>query len=58
MEDYKQLHATPDWLRGFKRAYNTAVKQGKDTFLYEGNEFYVGYAQYLIIYLEGKFNNL
>jgi len=37
-----------------KNLYNTAVKEGKETFSYKGHEFVVGYAKYLIQYLESK----
>ncbi len=39
----------------FKIEYNKALEEGKgfkDTFMYEGDEIVVGYAKYLIEYLE------
>jgi len=36
----------------FKIDYNKAIEEGKETFTYEDEEFVVGYAKYLIEYLE------
>lgn len=51
------INWTPDTLARFKRAYAKALKDDVPTFTFEGNEFVVGYAKYLIEYLEGKFND-
>jgi hypothetical protein len=37
-----------------KQAYSDAVEAGMDTFAIGGIEFYVGYAKYLIEYLESR----
>lgn len=41
-------------LRRFKKAYEEAAQAGNDTFLFDGNEFVLTYARYLIEYLEGQ----
>lgn len=41
-------------LERFKQAYELAAVQGKDTFVFDNNEFVVGYAKYLIEYLESQ----
>lgn len=41
-------------LERFKKAYEQAVAAKADTFLFDGNEFVVGYAKYLIVFLETK----
>lgn len=43
---------TRDTLKLFKRAYNNATRRGHESFIFEGNEYLVGYAKYLIEYLE------
>jgi len=39
-------------LKRFKVAYQEAAAAKADTFMFDGNEFVVGYAKYLIEYLE------
>lgn len=34
-------------------AYDGAVTEGLDVFMHEGNEYVVGYAKYLLEYLDG-----
>jgi hypothetical protein len=41
-------------MQELKRLYNKAVKEGKEIFIYNGQEVLVDYAKYLIQYLEGK----
>lgn len=36
----------------FKRVYALAKEQGVDPFMFEGNEYVLGYAKYLIEYLD------
>jgi len=38
----------------FKKAYEKCLKENKEVFVYKGQEIFVGYAKYLIEYLEGK----
>jgi hypothetical protein len=40
--------------RKFKRAYQKAVRDNESLFLFDGNEFVVGYAKYLIQYVEER----
>lgn len=39
-------------LEEFKISYNKALKQSQDTFVFYDNEFVIGYAKYLIEYLD------
>ena len=56
MSDEKQEYITwtPSKLREFKKVYK-AFKDHKASFKFEGNEYYPGYAKYLIEFLEGRF---
>lgn len=42
-------------LAKFKSAYDTAVKNNQQEFLFENHEYVVDYAKYLIEYLTGEF---
>jgi hypothetical protein len=42
-------------LRRLKTAYDRAVKQGNESFMFDGNELLTAYAKYLIEYLTDKF---
>lgn len=46
-----------DDIAGIKRAYNKAVKEKKDDFLYKGRPFLVAYAKYLLEYYETIIKN-
>ena len=48
----KYIQITPDTLRGVRKAYNEAVERGDEVFDYEGSPLLVGYANYLIQYME------
>lgn len=41
-------------LNKFKMAYALAADEGKDVFIFEDNGYTVGYAYYLITFLEGE----
>jgi hypothetical protein len=41
-----------------KQAYVRATKEGKQSFIFEGNEYVVDYAKYLLEYLATKFGSL
>jgi hypothetical protein len=41
-----------------KRAYNKAVKAKLESFEFDGEEYVVGFAKYLLEYLEGRFENV
>lgn len=46
-------------LQNFKRAYNVAIRKGKtkdDVILFEGDEYLMGYAKYLIQHVENVIN--
>lgn len=46
---------TPEKLELLKKAYQQAVDQKQQEFIFDGNEYVVGYAKYLIEYLTDKF---
>jgi len=41
-------------LRCFVTAYGDAQREGVDVFIFDGHEFYTGYAKYLIEFLETR----
>ena len=41
----------------FKKCYENAIKNNVKEFEYNGNEYLVSYAKYLIQFLESKLNN-
>lgn len=51
----EHIKATPEFLKGLKKAYKAAEANHAETFTFEGNEYVVGYAKYLIEFLEGHF---
>lgn len=51
----KVISWTAPMLARFKIAYNAAVNQKVDSFMFDGNEFVVAYAKYLIEFLDDKF---
>lgn len=56
MTTQKVINWNRPMLKRFKKAFETAEQiqksGGSDTFIFNGNEFVVGYAKYLIQYLE------
>jgi len=48
----KYIEFTPAKYRKFKAAYESAKASGAETFEFEGNDFLVAYAKYVIMYLE------
>ena len=51
----KEISWTVDMLKRFKKAYEEASKEEKMSFMFDYNEFDLGYAKYLIEFLEIKF---
>lgn len=45
---------TPEKLEQLKNAYRTAINKKADSFTFEGNEYLVSYAKYLIEYLDAE----
>lgn len=43
-------------LAEFKIAFNEAKKQNEHYFMFDGHEWFLGYAKYAIEFLENKFN--
>lgn len=54
MEKQKTISFDENTFLDFVRTRNQAVMQENSTFFYEGHEFYVGYADYLIEYLSSQ----
>lgn len=50
--DKKELTFDKELLEEFKEAYNKALKRLQDEFVFYDNLFLVGYAKYLIEYLD------
>ncbi len=46
---------TPAKMRQLKALYEQACDEKQETFLFEGHEMLIGYAKYLIEYLESRF---
>ena len=53
----KMVSFTPESLVRFKNRYQQTVTLKNEQFDFEGDVYVVGYAKYLIEYLEGKFAN-
>ena len=51
-----QATITIEDLVPLKKAYNKAVKEGKDYFVYKGTELVASYAKYLLEYLQNLKN--
>lgn len=49
-----QVKFTKASLELLREAYEKAVKDGSDTFKFDGNEYFVGYAKYLLEYLKTR----
>ncbi len=47
----KKIEFDQDKFTKFKEDYNNAVKEGAESFFFDGNQFLVSYAKYLIEYL-------
>lgn len=57
MSDTKMVTFTPEKLAKFKEAYGKAKRNPlTDTFEFEGDEYVLRYAAYMIEYLEGRFD--
>lgn len=54
-DEQKMISWTKPMLERFRKAYQKAVADNADTFMFDGNEFVVGYAKYLIQYLDNQF---
>jgi len=48
------INFTEEKLTALIDLYNQAVKEGKESFLFEGQEVLISYAKYLIEYLKGE----
>jgi hypothetical protein len=45
------IYFTYDDYKSFEKVYGDTVDKKKETFMFKGKEFYVGYAKYLLEYL-------
>ena len=55
MTEPKQVMWTKKQLNLFKIIYEKYKDMPEEVILFEGNEYLIGYAKYLIQYLEGRF---
>lgn len=53
MKARETIEWDPPKLARFKKVYAEARDRRLDTFMFDGHEFVIGYAEYLIEYLEG-----
>lgn len=53
----KTIVWTKPMLERLRKAYQKAVADKADTFVFDGNEFVVDYAKYLIQYLDSQFGS-
>lgn len=51
-----EVDFTPEKVEALRKAYQEAVKAGKDVFVFEGHDVYTPYGKYLLEYLDGLFN--
>jgi hypothetical protein len=56
--DQGSIAWNPEKLRRLKREYNKHKDDKDKIFKFDGYDFLVGYAKYLIEYLEGRFKNV
>ncbi len=54
-EQQNSVSFTKESFKAFQRLYAATVEAKQDTFMFEGNEFFTGYAKYMIEFLKGKF---
>lgn len=48
-----EVNYTPEKVIALRTAYENAVREGKEIFSFDGNDYVQGYAKYLLEYLEG-----
>ena len=53
----KMINFDRQKLKELKTLYNKAVKESKESFTYNGDEYLTSYAKYMIEYLDSQFNN-
>lgn len=58
MKEQNTIKFDPFKLKLFKLDYDRAIRESKKTFIFQGDEFDVNYARYLIEYLESKFRRI
>ncbi len=49
------IEFNPEKCKALKREYSKAVKDKKESFIFEGNEYVTSYAKYLLEFLKTKF---
>lgn len=50
----KNVSFSPNDFKQFKKIYGDAIKTGKESFIFKGDEYLTAYAKYLIEYLNTK----
>lgn len=51
MSDYKMIEFSPKRAQRFADEHNKAIKEKKEIFMFDGNEFVTAYAHYVLEYL-------
>lgn len=52
-----EIEFTKEKANRLHKHHDKAVKENKDIFVFDGNEYVTKYAFYLLQYLDNKFNN-
>lgn len=52
---FKKAYKKAEKLKRYKQAYSAPEDSSDEVFTFDGNEFVLGYAKYLIEYLESQF---
>lgn len=55
--DTKMINFDKQKYEALRKAYDKAVADKKESFMFEGNEWVTTYAKYALEYLEPKFKN-
>lgn len=56
MAEVEKIEFTRPKMKRFQKAYDLAVKEGKETFTFDGHEWLTQYAKYVLEYLNDKIN--
>lgn len=56
--EYNGVRFTPESLELFKQKFNEAKKENQHYFFFEDKEYFLGYAKYVVEYLDCKFKKV
>ncbi len=57
MDNSEKITYTKESIERLRKRYEEAIAGGDDRFTFEGNEYMIDYAKYMLEYLEGVFFN-